>query len=527
MKKLIFLLIVILATSSLWAQQKYALVIGNGNYTNITKLNNPVNDANDITVALQSLGFTVDKLLNASLDQMENAAIRLKNRLSASKNSYGFLFYAGHAVQSNGENYLLPVDANMQSESFLRQRAVSLQALLDELNDAENLLNVVVLDACRDNPFSWRRSGSRGLTVVGKLPVDSIIVFATGAGSTAADGTGRNGLFTGHLLNHLKTPGLEVTEVFRRTMGDVSRSSNNQQRPAVYNQFSGLAYLGSQPATIVQPAPTPQPVLQPVPTPQYAPITQPTPVLQPSSISANMIRINGGTFQMGSPANEVDRERNEVQHSVTVSSFYMGKYLVTQKEYREVMGTNPSKFKGDNFPVEQVSWFDAVNYCNRLSQREGLTPAYTINGENVTWNRNANGYRLPTEAEWEYACRAGTATPFSTGNNITTSQANYDGNYPYNNNAKGTYRGKTTTVGSFSPNTWGLYDMHGNICEWCWDWDGNYSSGTDPIGSVSGDYRVTRGGSWYNYGRSLRSAYRRSSKPSYKNDGIGFRLVRS
>jgi formylglycine-generating enzyme required for sulfatase activity len=417
--------------------------------------------------------------------------------------------------------------------------AVSLQALLDELNDAENSLNIVVLDACRDNPFSWRRSGSRGRTVVGNPHADSIIVFATGAGSTAADGTGRNGLFTGHLLNHLKTPGLEVTEVFRRTMGDVSRSSNNQQRPAVYNQFSGLAYLGSQPSPIVQPAPAPQPV------PQPAPITQPVPALQPTSISANMIRINGGTFQMGSPTDEVGGIRDELQHSVMVSSFYIGKYLVTQKEYREVMGTNPSRFIGDNLPVEQVSWFDAVEFCNRLSQREGLTPAYTIDksrsdpnymiiSDKVKWlvtlNQNANGYRLPTEAEWEYACRAGTTTPFSTGNNITTNQANYDGNRPYNNYAKGIDRQTTTPVGSFSPNPWGLYDMHGNVREWCWDWKGYYSSEaqTNPHGSASGASRVFRGGSYVDRGQELRSASRGSiAYPSDRYSYYGFRLVRN
>ena len=121
--------------------QKYALVIGNSNYTGISKLNNPANDANDMAAALSDLGFTVEKLLNANLDQMESAAIRLKNSLSASGNSYGFLFYAGHGVQSNGENFLIPVDANIQSESFLRQRAVSVQALMDELNEAGNELN--------------------------------------------------------------------------------------------------------------------------------------------------------------------------------------------------------------------------------------------------------------------------------------------------------------------------------------------------------------------------------------------------
>jgi uncharacterized caspase-like protein len=262
MKKLLLVLFLAAFAAGLsFAQQKYALVIGNGKYVNITKLNNPENDANDMAAALQGMGWTVDKVLNGTLEQMESASIRLKNRLSAAKNSYGFLFYAGHGVQSNGENYLIPVDANIQSESFLRQKAVSVQSVLNELNDAENELNVIVLDACRDNPFSWKRSGTRGLQVVGSQPADSIIVFATSAGSTAVDGTGRNGLFTGHLLNNLKTPGLEVTEVFRRTMGDVLRSSNNKQRPAVYNQFSGLAYLGTKPTpnTPVQPDPPPVP----------------------------------------------------------------------------------------------------------------------------------------------------------------------------------------------------------------------------------------------------------------------------
>ena len=188
---------------------------------------------------------------------MVNAVMQLKRRLGASRNSYGFLFYAGHGVQSGGENFLIPVDANIPSENFLRNRSVSVQEMLDELNDAGNEFNVVVLDACRNNPFSWARSGSRGLTAVGSQPADSIIVFATAAGSTASDGTGRNGLFTQHLLNNLKTPGLEVTEVFRRTMGDVARSSNNQQRPAVYNQFYGTAYLGTRPTTTVQPTPAP------------------------------------------------------------------------------------------------------------------------------------------------------------------------------------------------------------------------------------------------------------------------------
>jgi len=253
MKNTVLFFIGLIIIPMLWAQQnasnvqKYALVIGNGAYTNITKLNNPVNDANDVAATLQGMGFTVDKLLNGTLDQMENAIIRLKARLGSAKNTYGFLFYAGHGVQSNGENYLIPVDANIPTENFLRNRTVSVQEMLDELNDAGNELNVVVLDACRDNPFSWKRSGTRGLTIVSHQPADSIIVYATSAGSTAADGTGRNGLFTSQLLSNLKTPDLEITEMLRRTGADVARVSDNQQRPAVYNQFYGTAYLGSRP----------------------------------------------------------------------------------------------------------------------------------------------------------------------------------------------------------------------------------------------------------------------------------------
>ncbi|GHV79961.1 hypothetical protein AGMMS49944_17520 [Spirochaetia bacterium] len=477
--------------------------------TGITRLNNPVNDATDIKAALEGLGFTVDMVSNGNRVQMEGAVSRLKSRLSVSKNAYGFFFYAGHGVQYQGMNYLIPVDANIPSESYLPDRAVNVQVVLDELNTAGNELNMIVLDACRDNPFGWSRGGTRGLGTVSHQPPSSIIVYATSAGSTSADGQGRNGFFTTHLLKNLKTSGLEVSEIFRRTGSDVRQASNNTQIPAIYSQYFETAYLGKG-AAPVQPS-----------------ATRSTP-----TIPDGFVKINGGTFLMGSPSSEAERGNREVQHKVTVSGFYMGKYEVTQREYEAVMGTNPSYFKGPNLPVETVSWFDAVEYCNKRSQREGLTAAYTISGSGnnrtVSWNRNASGYRLPTEAEWEYACRAGTATPFSTGNNITTSQANYDGNSPYNSNAKGTYREKTTAAGSFTPNSWGLYDMHGNVWEWCWDWYDDYSNGaqTEPTGAASGSYRVLRGGGWLYSAHFLRSAYRLSATPSYRTNLYGFRVVR-
>ena len=246
-------------------------------------------------------------------------------------------------------------------------------------------------------------------------------------------------------------------------------------------------------------------------------------------LPANFVQIKGGTFIMGSPAWEAGRFYGEMQRKITVSSFKMSKYQVTQEEYEEVMGNNPSATKGSNLPVECVSWYKAIEYCNKRSIKEKLTPAYTINGNNVTWNRKANGYRLPTETEWEYACRAGTTTPFSTGNNITTDQANYNGGYPYINNAKGINREKTTPVGTFKPNPWGLYDMHGNVWEWCWDLyrDYNKADEANPDREIPGTFRVIRGGSWSSYGRSLRSACRDYGVSSNRNYSIGFRLVRS
>jgi len=227
-------------------------VIGNGAYTGLSSLANPVNDAEDTAAALSALGFSVDKILNGTQEEMDGAITLLKNRLSASPDAYGFFFYAGHGVQSGGENYLIPVNANIPGENYLRSRAVSVQLLLDELNDARNRLNMVVLDACRDNPFGWSRSGSRGLSLVNRQPADSIIVYATSAGQRASDGEGRNGLFTSQFLPNIMTPGLEVTEVFRRTGADVAELSQRQQVPAIYNQFFGTAYLAGTPGDLAE-----------------------------------------------------------------------------------------------------------------------------------------------------------------------------------------------------------------------------------------------------------------------------------
>jgi formylglycine-generating enzyme required for sulfatase activity len=251
-----------------------------------------------------------------------------------------------------------------------------------------------------------------------------------------------------------------------------------------------------------------------------------------------MVWIPAGSFTMGSPVSEENRFDDEgPQHTVTLTGgFYMGKYTVTQSQYQAVTGTNPSGFKtapaGENaakLPVEQVTWYDAVEFCNKLSQLEGLTPVYTISGRTpatgypiksatVTAVLSAAGYRLPTEAQWEYACRAGTSTVYNTGTSISNNTG------WYNANSMNT----THEVGKKSANARGLYDMHGNVWEWCGDWFGNYSSGTqtNPTGVSSGLTRVTRGGSWYSSPQGVRSACRNGDTPSGQFANLGFRVVR-
>jgi len=245
----------------------------------------------------------------------------------------------------------------------------------------------------------------------------------------------------------------------------------------------------------------------------------------------DMVWIEAGIFLMGSPATEPGRNNvYETQHQVTLTNgFNMGKYEVTQAQYVAVTGSNPSLNKGANLPVERVTWYDAIEFCNKLSVLEGLALVYTIseriplNGypitnATVTMDLSKNGYRLPTEAEWEYACRAGTTTAYNTGDTISTDQANFN-----------VY--STVTVGNYPPNGWGLYDMHGNAAEWCWDFQNSFTGApqVDPIGGLSpvlGGGRVRRSGYYESESRYIRSAARGYGVPDEWNSATGFRLVR-
>jgi formylglycine-generating enzyme required for sulfatase activity len=241
-------------------------------------------------------------------------------------------------------------------------------------------------------------------------------------------------------------------------------------------------------------------------------------------VALTMVKIPAGSFLMGSPGNEPERSEDEgPQHEVTLGAFWMAQTPITQAQWRVVAGwqkverdlkPDPSRFKGANRPVEQVSWFDALEFCRRLSQRTGQR------------------YGLPSEAQWEYACRAGSTTPFHFGATLTPELANYNGNHVYGNGPKGTYREQTIDVASFPANGWGLHDMHGNVLEWCedhWHESYNFAPGDDQPwlipAAADDELRLLRGGSWDYYPWDCRSAFRDLDRPGHSLDIVGFRVV--
>ena len=267
-----------------------------------------------------------------------------------------------------------------------------------------------------------------------------------------------------------------------------------------------------------------------------AAVEEPTPPLT-NSLGMKLVPISPGTFTMGSPATEEGRGKDEDQIEVTLSQpFYMAQSEVTQKQWLEVTGktltqqietksgpigrsaklVKEASAVGPDQPMCFVNWDDAIDFCQKLTALEkekGTLPEGLV-------------YALPSEAQWEYACRAGTQTVFAFGNTLTSDQANFYGKKPYGVKEEGIYREKTTPVKTFPPNPWGLYDMHGNLYEWCSDYYSEKAlGGTDPIGPAEGESRIIRGGTWNRVANSCRSAYRYSSRPESRSYNIGFRVV--
>jgi len=613
------------------SEHRTALVIGNGAYTSAPPLKNPPNDARDMAATLRALGFDVTSGINVNQRELKRLIREFGQKLKAGGS--GLFYYAGHGVQSKGRNYLIPVEADIKSEADVEDGAVDVNLVLNYMDDAQNGLNIVILDACRNNPFARSfRSASSGLAQV-DAPTGTLIAYATAPGRVASDGTARNGLYTAELLRQMRETGLGIEGVFKRVRANVQRQTNGQQVPwessslvgDFYFSASGLdaskstagnssgsgeglvnrtaldpaaielsywetiksstnpedfrSYLEKypsgqfaslaknrissleaaskpgEPKSATDSSPTelafwdsiknsPDPedfksYLDKYPNGQFValarnnlrrletgktenksatntnstgvnvgpPKTPPKPgAVVKNQMGIEMVYIPPGEFMMGSENGNKDERP---VHRVTISqAFYVGRYEVTQAQWQSVMGDNPSGYKncGGNCPVEKVSWKDAQNFINKLNE-----------------GNDGFRYRLPTEAEWEYACRAGTTGDYA---GDLDSVAWYDKNSG----------GKTHPVGTRQPNGFGLYDMHGNVWEWCEDWYHKTYEGAPMDGSawLSGGeqkYRVLRGGEvggWGGRATNLRSATRIWGTPVYRAsffDFGGFRVV--
>lgn len=571
MKKIILTILLMSILFPIVAENKTALLIANGDYSSFSDLNQPIPEARALRISLERLGFEVTLLTDASRETMLDGLMNFERKV-ITRGGIAFFHYGGHAVQVDGNNYLIPANASIPDERRVSTRAVNSEEVMATLEASGSDTNIVILDSCRNNPLpGGGRSASRGLAVAGRKPPNSIIVYSAESGTTA-----RDGVFTPTLISYLETPGLSFTDILRKTRQKVYEITNGAQIPGSYDQLFQPVYFSGSSGTV-----TKKPgfqmdaavygtikvslaekgtvyvdgvhmgslnagrsaTLSDITTGShqidirygshseqrsiqvnenktaYATFNYKAPVETPQ-ISEQMVHVQGGTFQMGSTSGDYNEKP---VHRVTVSDFYMSKYEVTQGEYKALMRKSPSdsaKGIGDNYPVNKVSWNDAVEYCNALSRKEGLTPAYSGSGDNVSCNFNANGYRLPTEAEWEYAARGGNSSKA-----YTYAGSNTLGNVAWYSDNSGS---KSHPVGQKQANELGLFDVSGNILEWCWDWKGTYSSGSqsDPKGTSTGSTRITRGGSWGAPGKYGRTSSRADFEASYSSFGLGFRVVR-
>jgi formylglycine-generating enzyme required for sulfatase activity len=584
---------------------RVALVIGNAAYKNATPLSNTINDAVIMANALKSLGFElVGGKAQTDLDKggLDNVIRKFGETIRGKR--VAFLYYSGHGVQVDGRNYLIPTSANVVSKTDVKYELVNVDNVLDDMNASGTKVNIIVLDACRNNPFGDKglRGTGSGLAVM-DAPSGTIVAYATGPGKTAADGVGKNSPYTESLARVITEPGLDIEDVFREVGKDVQIKTGGVQVPWKMDSLTEKFYFkmtievegsfqtagGPGPASAPPKPETPrtgsikvkstppgamvyvngdQKGLSPMTisglspgsvglkvvldgyemvedtvkiqagkeeTMNYtlarvavAPPTKPsteTQVKPPSTATSSTRRewkdpttgmefvwVEGGTYQMGCGSWTGDCQPSESpEHEVTVGGFWIGKYTVTQGQWQKVVGSNPSGFKkGDNYPVETVSWNDAKEFIQKLNGKSGSM------------------FRLPTEAEWEYAARSGGKAEKYAGGSDIDAVAWYVAN-----------SGRSThPVGTKAPNGLGIYDMSGNVWQWCEDiYDGDAykkHQRNNPISNSGGSYRVLRGGSWSRDSSWARCTFRGQWDPTSHGlgghlggSGLGLRLVRT
>lgn len=541
-------------------ERRVALVIGNSAYR-VRRLPNPVNDSRLMAETLRQLGFDVIHREDLTRAQMQEAITEFGSRLRAG--GVALFYYAGHGVQISGRNYLVPVEVtSIDSPQDVEAKMLYAGYPL-ELMSAKNGLNIMVLDACRDNPFKFGFAADvkQGFAEARATTTGTLIAFSTAPGYVALDGQGNQSPYTSALSQNLLLRPSRIEDVFIRTRIQVDNATHGKQIPWESSSLKSVFYF--TPDALASLAPN-APNLTPVLSQLRQEVTrrnllrsfnyQVVFVDESGSTTAQkkgaaraftetpgdieMVAVPGGKFAMGTngtaaeklyyelsndsaeeeEASEQDIPTYEMpQHDVLVQEFFMSRYEVTQAQWVAVMGQLPpipANLLGPNMPVVNVSWEDAQAFCQRLSLK------------------TSRNYRLPSEAEWEYACRAGTQTYFAFGNALSSNLANYNSLVPFGRAPRKSPLQMATAVGqSLVANGFGLYDMHGNVWEWCADyWHDSYNGAPNDgkawVGqSDDENLRVLRGGSWLSPALNVRSASRRKMPTFLKGADVGFRIV--
>ena len=489
-------------------EAKNALLIANGDYArDMGSLKEPIPEARSLKSALESIGFNVTLVQNADRDQMRRALKAFKDK-TRSAGGIAFFHYGGHAMQIKGANYLIPLRAALEDEQDVAYNCVNVNDLMDSMAGDSN---VVVLDSCRNNPFAQsahRGGGERGLAAIGIKPKNSIIVYSASEGNTAQDG-----VFTPILTKRITEKNRTFSDILISIRNEVQTATSGKQNPGEYRELTQPIYLAGFDASA--------PVQQAVYTP---------PVRQENrdNTGDRTYRVNGVSFTMkpiaavqGAVLGDNSRSNNQ-EHSVSLSAYYIGQTEVTQELWKAVMGSNPSRFTDSvKNPVEQVSWYDCIEFCNELTAEIMGEEhcVYTIRGSSVTADFSQKGFRLPTEAEWEYAAMGGRNHKYAGTNNDASLK-----DYAWYDTNSG---GKTHEVGTKQANKYGIYDMSGNVWEWCWDWYEpiTRSGEQDTSSAASGDNRVVRGGSWENGAIRAARAFRVSGIPGFRLSDHGLRVA--
>ena len=536
MKKLMLIFFTLMGSYSV-AQNKerrVALIIGNSEYSIMGVLENAQNDAVDMTSSLHRLGFDVVYGVNLSKKQMTEKIREFDEKLKAGdpNNTIGLFYYAGHGLEVDGNNYLVPVDAQMEYQEDARDEGVALNRITRRMNYTKNRLNIVILDACRNNPLPKldRNMSGGGWGELTDVASGMFIAYGTSPGQKALDsiGSSRNGVFTKYILENIEKPGLTLEQVFKSTRAGVLKVTNGKQTTWQNNATTGDFYFLPNSNNSVNSVLLASRQEDPGFPKQYRKVGE---KFKDCPTCPEMVAIPSGQFEMGQ---NKDKAYNSPKHQVRVNQFNISTSEITVNQFKAFVDETGYKTTAETqggCHVYSEKWLEPkdANWKNPYYQQKGNFPVVCISwndaNQYIQWLREKTKkpYRFISESEWEYAAKAGSNGNYSWGNSVDCSKASYG--------LTDCNKSQPDSVKSYSPNEFGLYDMHGNVSEWladCWhaSYEGAPNNGNAWTENCDDSYkRVSRGGTWILPADNMIANKRTRGNKHIAINDLGFRVA--